>query len=54
MVNNLPDGEDGFATADLFEPHPTIPDLWRVYGSFLVVYYVPLIVPHTAWAAWTT
>ena len=31
MGNNLPNGEQGYATSDLFEPHATIPDVWRVY-----------------------
>ncbi|KAH9944763.1 hypothetical protein B0H21DRAFT_862505 [Amylocystis lapponica] len=31
-VENLPDGERGYATSDLFAPHPTIPDLWRITG----------------------
>ncbi|KAH9951150.1 hypothetical protein B0H21DRAFT_855734, partial [Amylocystis lapponica] len=31
-VENLGDGEHGYATSDLFEPHPTKAGLWRVVG----------------------
>jgi len=31
-VENLPDGEKGYATSDLWEPHPTKPGLWRIIG----------------------
>ncbi|KAL6300002.1 hypothetical protein BKA93DRAFT_741263 [Sparassis latifolia] len=31
-VENLPNGEKGYATADLWEPHPTKPGLWRITG----------------------
>ncbi|KZT04547.1 acetyl-CoA synthetase-like protein [Laetiporus sulphureus 93-53] len=31
-VNNLPNGERGYSTSDLFEPHPTKRGLWRVVG----------------------
>ncbi|KAH9848670.1 acetyl-CoA synthetase-like protein [Lenzites betulinus] len=31
-VNTHVNGQDGYATNDLVEPHPTKPDLWRVYG----------------------
>ncbi|KAJ3824337.1 acetyl-CoA synthetase-like protein [Lentinula raphanica] len=30
-VENLPD-VPGYATSDLFEPHPTIPNLWKIVG----------------------
>ncbi|GJF00089.1 acetyl-CoA synthetase-like protein [Phanerochaete sordida] len=30
-MHNVP-GERAFATSDLFEPHPTKPDLWRIVG----------------------
>ncbi|KIK65753.1 hypothetical protein GYMLUDRAFT_240230 [Collybiopsis luxurians FD-317 M1] len=30
-VENLPD-VPGYATQDLFEPHPTIPNLWKIVG----------------------
>ncbi|KAJ3715279.1 hypothetical protein DFJ43DRAFT_1007325 [Lentinula guzmanii] len=30
-VENLPD-IPGYATSDLFEPHPTIPNLWKIVG----------------------
>ena len=26
------DGVGGFDTNDLFTPHPTNPDLWKIYG----------------------
>ncbi|PCH35038.1 acetyl-CoA synthetase-like protein, partial [Wolfiporia cocos MD-104 SS10] len=31
-IENLPNGERGFATSDLWEPHPTKPGLWRIVG----------------------
>jgi long-subunit acyl-CoA synthetase (AMP-forming) len=30
-IENLPD-VSGYATEDLFEPHPTIPNLWKIVG----------------------
>ncbi|KAE9398018.1 acetyl-CoA synthetase-like protein [Gymnopus androsaceus JB14] len=30
-VENLPD-VSGYSTSDLFEPHPTIPNLWKIVG----------------------
>ncbi|KIK57239.1 hypothetical protein GYMLUDRAFT_247199 [Collybiopsis luxurians FD-317 M1] len=30
-VQNLPDVR-GYVTSDIFEPHPTIPDLWKIVG----------------------
>ncbi|KAI0332229.1 acetyl-CoA synthetase-like protein [Cubamyces sp. BRFM 1775] len=31
-VNTKLDGQDAYATSDLVEPHPTKPDLWRIFG----------------------
>ncbi|KAI0357816.1 acetyl-CoA synthetase-like protein [Trametes cingulata] len=31
-VNTKIDGQDAYATNDLVEPHPTKPNLWRIYG----------------------
>ncbi|KZT05750.1 putative aminoadipate reductase [Laetiporus sulphureus 93-53] len=31
-VENLPNGEHGYATSDLWEPHPSKPGLWRIVG----------------------
>ncbi|KAL6302718.1 hypothetical protein BKA93DRAFT_736353 [Sparassis latifolia] len=31
-VENLPNGEHGYATSDLWLPHPSKPGLWRVVG----------------------
>ncbi|KZT05734.1 putative aminoadipate reductase [Laetiporus sulphureus 93-53] len=31
-VENLPNGECGYATSDLWEPHPSKPGLWRIVG----------------------
>ncbi|KIK57240.1 hypothetical protein GYMLUDRAFT_229544 [Collybiopsis luxurians FD-317 M1] len=30
-VQNLPDAR-GYATSDIFEPHPTVPNLWKIVG----------------------
>ncbi|KAI0350281.1 acetyl-CoA synthetase-like protein [Trametes cingulata] len=32
VVNTQVDGQDAYATSDLVEPHPTKPNLWRIYG----------------------
>ncbi|KAI0370654.1 acetyl-CoA synthetase-like protein [Pilatotrama ljubarskyi] len=32
VVNTKVDGQDAYATSDLVEPHPTKPNLWRIYG----------------------
>ena len=31
-TNTKIDGQDGYATSDLVQPHPTKPNLWRIYG----------------------
>ncbi|KAH9932151.1 hypothetical protein B0H21DRAFT_699704 [Amylocystis lapponica] len=31
-IENFPNGEHGYATSDLFKPHPTKPGLWRIVG----------------------
>ncbi|KAH9895845.1 acetyl-CoA synthetase-like protein [Cubamyces lactineus] len=31
-TNTTIDGQDGYATSDLVQPHPTKPNLWRIYG----------------------
>jgi hypothetical protein len=32
IINTKVDGHDAYATCDLLVPHPTKPDLWKVYG----------------------
>ncbi|KAH9847100.1 acetyl-CoA synthetase-like protein [Lenzites betulinus] len=32
VINTQVDGQDGYATSDLVEPHPTKPGLWRIFG----------------------
>ncbi|KAI0672433.1 acetyl-CoA synthetase-like protein [Trametes maxima] len=32
MTNTKVDGQDAYATSDLVEPHPTKPNLWRIFG----------------------
>ncbi|KAF9814140.1 hypothetical protein IEO21_05278 [Rhodonia placenta] len=31
-IENLPNGEHGYSTSDLFEPHSTKPGLWKIVG----------------------
>ncbi|CCM01374.1 uncharacterized protein FIBRA_03424 [Fibroporia radiculosa] len=31
-VENLPNGEHGYATSDIFVPHPSKPGLWKIIG----------------------
>lgn len=33
-VENLPDGVHGYATKDVFERHPSNPDLYKMYVHF--------------------
>lgn len=32
MINGKIDGQDAYFTSDLLEPHPTLPEYWKVYG----------------------
>lgn len=32
VINGKIDGQDAYFTNDLLEPHPTLPEYWKVYG----------------------
>lgn len=32
MINTKVEGVAAYATSDIFTPHPTKPDLWRIHG----------------------
>lgn len=36
VLNTTVSQEDAYATNDLLVPHPTNPDLWKVFGEFII------------------
>lgn len=50
-VHNLPGEEKGYASSDLWVPHPTKPDFWRMCVALLLLlsyllsfFFLPFII----------